>query len=90
MKQKITATEAARNLSDVLNRVRYRRESFLIMRNGESVGVLSPIEEKRPKTLRRLVQVVKELGIPDDDFAADLEEIRRQALGPPEDPWPSS
>ena len=35
METRITPTELARSLSDVLNRVRYRGERFRIERNGE-------------------------------------------------------
>lgn len=90
MSVRITATEAARSLSDFLNRVRYKGESFLIVRNGEEVGVLGPTTSGKPKTLHQLVELVKELGLPDDDFVSDLEEIHRQQPSLPRDPWPSS
>lgn len=90
MREKISATEAARSFSDVLNRVRYKGESFVILRNGEEAGLLSPVSEGTPKTLRELVGLVRELGFPDDRFADDLEAIRREAPPLPEGPWPSS
>ena len=90
MSVRITATEAARNLSDFLNRVRYRGESFLIVRNGEEVGMLGPITSGKPRTLRQLVELVKKMGPPDDEFVSDLEEIHRQQPALPRDPWPSS
>lgn len=90
MRERLSATDFARNLSDVLNRVRYKGESFLIVRNGEEAGLLSPVSEGTPKTLRELVRLVRELGSPDDDFASDLETIRHEQQSLPEDPWPSS
>lgn len=90
MRQRISATDVARNLSDVLNRVRYKGESFLIVRNGEEAGLLSPVSEGKPKTLRQLVGLMREMGSPDDEFASDLEAIRREQQSLPEDPWPSS
>jgi len=90
MRERISATDVARNLSEVLNRVRYKGDSFLIVRNGEEAGLLSPVSEGRPKTLRELVRVVRELGSPDDRFASDLEAIRRGSPSLPEGPWPSS
>lgn len=90
MPRHITATEAARNLSDVLNRVRYGGESFVIVRNGEEVGVLVPLSTGPPRTLAELVQLVEAAGFPDDRFAADLEAVRREAPALPEAPWPSS
>ena len=38
----VTATDFARNLSDFLNRVRYRDESFVIERNREPVAIITP------------------------------------------------
>lgn len=88
MAERITATDAARNLSDFLNRVRYKGESFLITRNGEEVGMLSPIATGSPKTVGHLLALL-ERGFPDEQFAADLEEIRREQPPLPEDPWES-
>lgn len=90
MAEHITATDAARNLSDVLNRVRYQGESFVILRNGEEVGVLSPVSHGAPATLRELARLVEETGFPDDRFADDLESVRRDAPALPKTPWPSS
>ena len=39
----IGATDLARNLGDVLSRVRYRRDSFIIERNGKPVARVVPI-----------------------------------------------
>jgi len=52
--------------------------------------MLEPISDGKPKTLRQLIELVKEMGPPDDDFVSDLEKIRRQQPSQPRDPWPSS
>jgi hypothetical protein len=39
----ISATEAARTFSDILNRVRYRGEAFVVERGGEPVCRISPV-----------------------------------------------
>lgn len=39
----ISATEAARGFSDLPNRVRYQRESFIIERAGEEICRVSPV-----------------------------------------------
>ena len=89
MSRKVTATEAARNFSELLNRVRYGRESFVILRGGEEVGQLVPAPLNPQITLRELVEVLGRLDRPDPQFADDLEKI--QAEQPPlgESPWPS-
>jgi prevent-host-death family protein len=89
MSERITATEAARSFSDLLNRVRYERQTFVIVRGGEEVGRLAPAQPSRPVTLRGLVELLRKAGEPDPQLADDLEEI--QAAQPPADdpPWPS-
>jgi antitoxin (DNA-binding transcriptional repressor) of toxin-antitoxin stability system len=72
---KITATELARGLSDVLNRVRYKGEHFIIERNGETIAELTPTEPQKAATLADLFALLREKGFPDEDFANDLEAI---------------
>jgi len=75
MATKITATELAKNLSDILNRARYRGESFIIERNGESVATVEP-PPKQGITLEELVALINDLPPIDDRFADDLETAR--------------
>ena len=44
MEYNISATELARALGDVLARVRYRQESFVVERNGKPIARLSPVD----------------------------------------------
>ena len=83
---RLTATEAARNFSEVLNRVG-AGEEIEIMRNGAPVAVLAP-PRVRLLPASRLRALLSELPAVDDAFAGDLRLIRRD-VGPPEDPWPS-
>ena len=89
MSERVTATEAARKFSDILNRVHYGQQTFVVMRGGEAVAQISPAQPSHPVTLRELVERVRQMGLPDSRFAADLEEI--QASQPPigDAPWPS-
>jgi antitoxin (DNA-binding transcriptional repressor) of toxin-antitoxin stability system len=85
----ITATELARSLSDVLNRVHYRNERFVIQRNGETIATITPPGPQRGVMLHDALRALGDLRMPDDDFADDLEEIQRNQL-PAEFPeWPS-
>jgi prevent-host-death family protein len=54
MNTTITATELSKNLSDILNRVRYRAERFTVVRNGEPIAVLGPADVPSRVTLRDL------------------------------------
>ena len=76
MSQRVTAIEAARNFSDLLNRVRYGGESFVIISGGEEVGQLVPSQPSRPLTLRGLLDILASEGAPDPEFADDLEAIQ--------------
>ena len=83
---KLTATEAARNFSDVLNRVA-AGEEIEIVRNGSIVALLGPPKRRllSAESFRELLASAPPI---DEEFAADLRRIRADA-GPPESPWPS-
>ena len=87
LEAKISATELSRSLSDVLSRVRYREERFVIERNGEAIALLTPLCPGRRTTMRQLVELLKEVPRPDDAFADDLDTARasREPVGVP--PW---
>ncbi len=87
METKITATELAKRLSDVLNRVHYRGERFLIERNGVLVASLVP-SAPLPKgiTPQELKDRLGNLKLP-EGFGDDLEAIQKSQpkIGAP--PW---
>ncbi len=89
MSQRVTATEAARRFSDLLNRVRYEGETFVIVRGGEEIGQLAPAQPNRPVTLRDLMEILAREASPDPEFADDLEEIQREQPLAGDTPWPS-
>ena len=85
---RITATELARNLSDLLNRVRYRGEEFVIERNGETVATLVP-PPAETIAVRELTARLRGVPSPGEGFADDLEAIQSsQPLARLVD-WPS-
>lgn len=89
---KISATELARRLSDILNRVRYRGEEFVVERGGEPVARIEPPGPPRTLTLAEFVDVLRSAPRPDKGFADDLERIHSaqpSALGE-FSKWPSS
>ncbi len=88
MATKITATELARNLSDILNRARYKGESFVIERNGEPVAKIEP-PPNPGITLRELAALFRDLPPIDDKFADDLEAARSILRDPPIPRWPN-
>ncbi len=90
METTITATELARSLSDVLNRVRYRREKFSIVRNGELVATLAPATPDKSVTLRELAAALQGLEVDGEEFARDLEEIQASQPEAAVQSWPTS
>jgi prevent-host-death family protein len=88
---KITATELARNLSDILNRVRYRGERFVVERNGEVVAVLESAPEGKAISWGEFAKFWEDLPKPDSDFWDDVEEAHRLMNQPLPEPssWDS-
>lgn len=89
---RITATELARRLSDVLSRVRYRGEEFLVERGGEPVARIEPPGPSHVMTLAEFLELLHRAPRPDDGYADDLERVH--AAQPPALSefleWPSS
>ena len=88
----LTVTEAVRHFSDYVNRVAYRRESFVLCRGRKAMAELRPVPSGR--RLGDLPAILKSLprlsGKEAEAFSKDLIEARR-AL-PREkvkDPWDS-
>ena len=92
MTQSHSVTEMARNFADFVNRVVYRRESFVLMRGKKAVAELRPLPAAgRLADLPALVESLPRLEPSDADaFAADLESgraaISNHGLA---DPWQS-
>lgn len=78
METTITATELAKNLSDVLNRIRYRGERFVIERDGEPLASLAPVKAANGITVNELFELLRRVGLPDEGFADDLEAIQSE------------
>jgi prevent-host-death family protein len=68
----VTATEAARRFSDLLDAVEHRGDSFMISRKGRAVAVVSPA---RPRSGKALKQFLRKHP-PDEAWARELRETR--------------
>ncbi len=83
---RMTATQAAREFSAVLNRVA-AGEEIEITRNDAPVAVLTPIRS-RLVSGTRFRELMSSAPAVDERFAEDLREVRAMA-GPPAPAWPS-
>ncbi|MBA2566361.1 MAG: type II toxin-antitoxin system prevent-host-death family antitoxin [Thermoleophilaceae bacterium] len=83
---RMTATQAARSFSDVLNRVAAGDE-VEVTRSGAPVAVIAP-PKARLVSAERFRELMAAAPRPDEDFADDMRAARASA-GPPGEPWPS-
>ena len=82
MKSEITATEAARRFSEVVNRVRYRNETFVVKRGGEPVCEIVPVRSS-PFVGRDLVELLRTSPHPGKAYAKAVEKhVRGQSKTP--------
>jgi hypothetical protein len=87
--QRITAQDAARQLPELLHRVRDEHETFVIVEDGEEIGQLSPVMADHPTTLGSFFESLRKAERPDEDFARDLEQIQAEQPLIGEGPWGS-
>src|SRR5208283_3786018 len=73
---KISATEAARNFSDLVNRVYCKGETFVLERGGEPVCKISPVKPAK-FTGADFVELLSHLPRPDSEYFDLLEELNR-------------
>jgi antitoxin (DNA-binding transcriptional repressor) of toxin-antitoxin stability system len=82
----ISATEAARSFSELLDRVCYRGETFVIERGGEPVCEISHVKPMR-FTGADLLTLLHSLPKPDPAFWKAVEKATRQKPAVPKSPW---
>jgi prevent-host-death family protein len=82
----MTATEAARTFSDVLNRVA-AGEEVEVTRSGAPVAVISP-PRARLVSAARFSELLETAPSADENFGRDLK-ARRDDMGAARNPWAS-
>jgi antitoxin (DNA-binding transcriptional repressor) of toxin-antitoxin stability system len=92
MSEMLTVTEVVRHFAEYLNRVAYRRESFVLIRGNKAIAELRPLPTgKRLAELPGLFAALPRLSAAEaGQFADDLDAARAE-LGRMEanDPWRS-
>jgi len=87
----ISATDAVRTFSELLNAIKYKGEFYTIIRGGKPAATIGPVETVTSmRTLKELALVLKAMPKLDDDdkFAADVEDIiTNQPVTPEGSSW---
>jgi prevent-host-death family protein len=68
----ISATDAARNFSDVLDAVEHRHEHYTVVRRGRVVAHISPMLGGRGADLKELLRAARR----DSSWAQELDDLR--------------
>lgn len=88
MEYHISATDLARRAGEVLGRVRYRGDSFVVDRNGDPVALITPVAGATTGTAREFVEIWQSVGNRETAYADDLEAVGALDV-PLELPWDS-
>jgi prevent-host-death family protein len=80
--KQLSATDAARRFSEVLDRVERDGESYVVVRHGRAVATIGPAGGRTGKALKDALRANR----PDADWADELRELR-ESVGSVTDPW---
>lgn len=86
MPVRMSATEAARNFSEVLNRVN-AGEEVEVTRSGAPIAVIAP-PKTRLTSANRFRELIGGAPRPDAEFAEEVRTLRA-GVEPPAEPWRS-
>ena len=81
MKQ-LSATDASRRFSEVLDDVERAGETYVVLRHGRAVATIGPASGGTGKALKRALGA----SPPDAAWAGELRELR-ESIEPVADPW---
>ena len=81
--REVTATDAARKFSDMLDAVEHNHETFVVTRGGKTVALIAPA----PDTPGRLVKEVLRRHDLDRGWSSELRDLR-DLLGTEDRSWP--
>jgi len=88
----ISATDAVRQFSELLNNIRYRGESYTVIRGGKPAASLVPVEAGRQERtmgeLRGIISTLPHLDPADTTFTDDvLSAVTSQPSLPDKSVW---
>jgi prevent-host-death family protein len=82
--KQLSATDAARRFSEVLDQVEQSGESVVIVRHGRAVATIGPAGVGTGKALKEVLRAHR----PDPDLSDEVRELR-EFVGPAQDRWPA-
>lgn len=86
MKSRISATEAVRSFSELMSRVRYRGESFIVERGGKPICEILPA--RPPKfSGAELAKLLRSLPKPDAEYLRMVEDLAAKQPRVAESGW---
>ncbi len=92
MRPDISATEAVRHFSELLNNIKYRGDRYTIIRGGKPAAALVPVDEagspRHMGDLKGIFQTLPQLDLDDISFADDvLGAVKAQPPLPEDTVW---
>ena len=87
MKLRISATETARRFSELMNRVRYLGESFVVERGGKPVCEILPAQPSKFSG-SELADLLRSLPKPDEDYLGLVEKLTAKQSKVAGSRWP--
>jgi len=87
MKSRISATEAVRSFSELMNRVRYRGESFLVERGGKPICEIHPAAPAKFSGVE-LANLLRSLPKPDAEYLSIVEKLVAKQPSVAKSGWP--
>jgi antitoxin (DNA-binding transcriptional repressor) of toxin-antitoxin stability system len=92
MEKRISATQAVRDFSELLNAIKFKGVHYIVERGGKPIAFMKPVDEKTDAmtldSLKALLNKLPRLEEELDAFARDLEAVsRNQPLMSTEDLW---
>ncbi len=80
----ISATDASKRFSDMLDAVEHRGETFTVVRRGRVIATVAPARRTSLTALRAFLRAHP----PDEEWERDLTEMQRfVGSAPMKDPW---
>jgi len=80
--KEITATDAARRFSEVLDAVEHQHRTFVVRRGGRVVATIGPAAQASGRVLKSILRRHR----PDPEWAEELADLRR-GLVPEDRDW---